>query len=103
MTRGLHIGLDLLQPLADHDEVGELFGSYLLLGIAGDAWRTHGGQHRLCLQRQLFLRCPGNSYLRLRWSPVDASDPKVAQFVTAVGEHFQEPLVTVSEAKPGSA
>ena len=61
MTRGLQLGLDLLQPLADHDEVGELSGSYLLLGIPGDAWRTHDGQHRLCLQRQLFLRCPGNS------------------------------------------
>jgi len=48
-----------------------------------------------CNADRFFLRCPGNSGLRIRW-PVDGLDPKVAQLVTAVGEHSQKSLVTVS-------
>ena len=94
---GLELGLDLLQLRVDHDEVGELFGGHPPLGLPGDVSRTHGGQHRLCLQRrQVLLTLAGEQLTEQALEPVDGLDPKVAQLVTAVGEHSQKSLVTVS-------
>jgi hypothetical protein len=66
--------------------------------------RTHGGQHHLCLQRrQILCALPGKRFTEDSLEPIDGLDPKVAQCVTAVGEHEQKSLVTVElgQASPG--